>query len=556
MKDNEKSWRFVNTWVAGGNSHFNSANQQKAVWTLSPGGDMYTPVSSYWSMDTHLAFNTEHAYRDCVINARWKFNYGGGAAPELIVRALDSRRYYAIRFSTQGNSPSPKSFIMASIWKGGADGYTRMLGYRRKVGIYHLAHAPKKWYHIRVECVGPEIVVFFEDNFVCAIKDDDYKAGLIGVGCVYGQCAWADVAVEGKPVEMRSVWTDVEGDLPHQFTVAMDPAVSKTQTAASATLLPNDEIVVSFQGDKKKVYTTRSRDFGLTWEKSKPGLHGRYVKSMGEMWFLKTHVREGIVFKDNATNFDEYSRHNMWHTLSRSKDGGRTWSKEERLKIPFPQGQAYAAVPGKAGSIFYVEVTNLRSLSDGSVCFAGTWRNSADGNFTSDQVQFLRSTDGGKTWVMNPVDRTNWQRNESSWVEMPNGDLLVLMRSNYTNSVGLSRSQDKGQTWSPIRPAGIPFFNSSAPSLLRTKDGVLVLATRGWGLFTSIDDGHTWSLPTHIRGYTGSGWLANLLEMKDGRILVVNATHGNARGRCRIGAQFIRVDKKGIVHPAQAGPVQ
>ncbi len=556
LKGNEQAWRFVNTWIDGDDSHFNAGNKLKGVWTTTEGGDMFNPASSLWSMDTHLAFNTENAYGDCVVTGRWKFQYAGGAIPELIVRALDSRRYYAIRFNTQGNFLSKESFIMASIWKGGADGYTRMLGYRRKAGIYRSDRSPHKWYEIRVECNGPEIVVFLEDQFVCAVRDDEYPAGLIGVGCVYGQCGWADLAVEGKQVKLKTAWADVETDLPHQFTVAMDPSVSKTQTAALATLLPNDEIVVSFQGDGKKVFTTRSRDFGLTWEKPKPGLHGSYVKSLGKMWSLESHVRKGIVFRDNGKNFDEYNRRYMWHTLSRSNDGGRTWSKKETLKIPFPSGRAYAAIKGKAGSIFYVETSSVKSLTDGSVCFTGMWRNSPDGNYTSDQVQFLRSTDGGRTWTANPIDPTNWQRNESAWVELPGGDLLCVMRSNYTNSLAISRSKDKGKTWSRIRPAGIPFFGSSAPSLLRTTEGVLVLATRGWGLFTSIDDGRNWSLPTHIRGYTGSGWLANLLQMKDGRILVINATHGNARNRCRIGAQFVRIDKKGVVHPAPPGPMK
>ena len=103
-------------------------------------------------------------------------------------------------------------------------------------------------------------------------------------------------------------------------------------------------------------------------------------------------------------------------------------------------------------------------------------------------------------------------------------------------------------------PAGIPFFGASAPSIIRTRDNVLLLAVRNWGVFTSLDNGWTWSLPTHIRAYSGSGGGANLLEMSDGRILVLNATHGNSRNG-RIVAQFIRVDGNGRVHPALPGAV-
>jgi hypothetical protein len=87
--------------------------------------------------------------------------------------------------------------------------------------------------------------------------------------------------------------------------------------------------------------------------------------------------------------------------------------------------------------------------------------------------------------------------------------------------------------------------------LLLTRDNILILATRGWGLFTSVDNGHTWSLPTHIRGYTGSGWEAQLSEMSDGRILVVGDDDEQM-----VKAQFITVDRQGVIHPALPGPAK
>ena len=60
-----------------------------------------------------------------------------------------------------------------------------------------------------------------------------------------------------------------------------------------------------------------------------------------------------------------------------------------------------------------------------------------------------------------------------------------------------------------------------------TRDNVLVVAIRQWGIFTSIDEGLTWSQPVHIGGYTGEGGGANMLEMADGRILILGSDHGN-----------------------------
>jgi hypothetical protein len=74
------------------------------------------------------------------------------------------------------------------------------------------------------------------------------------------------------------------------------------------------------------------------------------------------------------------------------------------------------------------------------------------------------------------------------------------------------------------------------------------------GIFTSIDKGWTWNRPVYIRGYSGSGSGANFLQMDDGRILVINSTHGNAPpGHCRMIGQYITVGDAGEIHPALPG---
>jgi hypothetical protein len=536
-KGNEAAWEFFN-----------------APWETNDEGDLICPAESYWSMNTYRAFHTERAYRDCVVTGKWYLLYGGGGNPELIVRALDSRRFYAVRFGFQRNLPSDSNYIMASIWKGSSDGYQRMLGYRRKVGIFRNEDTHKR-YAVRVECVGPEILVFFEDNFVCAVTDDEYPIGLVGVGSVGGKPVWTDLAVEGTPAVMTPPWSMAETKLPRQFTVAWDPGISKRQSSADATLLPGEEILVKFSGDDEKEFVTRSRDYGLTWDKPAEGRFGYYLPSRRELWHITMQHNPDVTWVDQGRNFDELNMDNFWNVISRSGDGGKTWSESERLDVPFPVGKAYAPIKGKAGGRCMAAPDSLGELSDGTVAMTFCWRNSPDGNYTSDQVQFGRTSDGGKTWSLNPVDVSEWERNEAMWVELADGELLCIMRSNYTNSLGQSRSRDGGKTWSKVSPAGIPFFGASAPSIIRTRDNVLLLAVRNWGLFTSLDNGWTWSLPTHIRGYSGSGGGANLLEMADGRILVLNATHGNAPNG-RIMAQFIRVDKKGAIHPALPGPVK
>lgn len=547
-KGNEQAWQFVN-----------------GPWHTNEDGDMIVPAAHVHTREQYKAFNTEHAYADCVVSGKWQLRYAGGAHPQLIVRALDSWRFYAVRFDFQGEAgvtswwthpavadlPGQwQEHVMASIWKSGPDGYQRMVGYRRKVGLYHGGTHPHLWYSVRVECVGPEIRVFFEDRFVCAIRDDEYKAGVIGVGSTYGHSAWKDLAMDGRPVELQPPWFVVEDKAPRQITVFKAPTPGGMGAVnASATLLPGDEILAGYVHTGKQ-WVTRSRDYGLTWDEP---VQGRcvttYLPSLDELWWYDWQHPAEIVWEDKGTDSDNQKTAKFSIGLSRSKDGGRTWSEIERMKMPFPSGQLYQPLPDNGGGKMGAGV--FGQFRDGSIGCIGGWSNTpSDGFYHSGQVQFLRSIDGGRTWSINPVDANTWDRNESSWVELPDGNLLCVMRSNYECSLGVSRSPDKGKTWNRVTPV-ISFFGASAPALLHTRDNILVLATRGWGLFTSFDNGYTWSLPTHIGGFTGSGWEAHLSQMSDGRILVLGDDDEQT-----IKAQFITIDRQGVIHPALPGPVE
>ena len=139
-KGNEQAWQFVN-----------------GPWRTNEAGDLIVPAAHIHTREHHMAFNTERAYGDCVITAKLRWP-PASAGPQLIVRALDSRRFYAVMINAQFSAfLFPDEPLMASIWKGSADGYQRMLGYRRKVGLYMSGTHPYQWYDVRVECVGPRL---------------------------------------------------------------------------------------------------------------------------------------------------------------------------------------------------------------------------------------------------------------------------------------------------------------------------------------------------------------------------------------------------------------
>ena len=480
-KGNEAAWKFVNK-----------------PWETNDEGDMI--VTGRRNVGMHLAFNTENAYRDCIVSG--KFQMSWVPFPQLIVRARDDHRFYAVTFALQHDDPRPSMVnvdapwlepVSVSIWKC-SGGFQRMLAYRRKA-TYLASNDRERWYEGRVECVGPEILVYVDDHFICAFNDDEYDAGVVGVGSLFQGGVWRDLAVQGEPIEL---------DPP--FQLMPEP---KRAPHLAHHFLPFDGTV---------------------------DLPGR-----GERWMVRWEHDPDAQWHDKGTNYDDLTMEKFWVTRSRSTDGGKTWSAKEKLNLPYPTGRAYQPIKGKAGGVLVCS-GRIAELSDGSIGMSCCWCNGPDGHFSSTQVLFFRSTDGGDTWSGSPVDGGEWERNESQWIELADGELLCVMRSNMNTFLGISRSQDKGKTWSRLRPV-LPFYGANAPLLVRTRDNKLLLTCRGWGVFTSTDNGHTWSLPTQISTFSdGDGGLA-VVELPDGELLAGDPQKPQE-------AQLIRVDRNGVIHPA------
>ena len=98
-----------------------------------------------------------------------------------------------------------------------------------------------------------------------------------------------------------------------------------------------------------------------------------------------------------------------------------------------------------------------------------------------------------------------------------------------------------GVLYSPV------FCTGECPFLLRHSSGVLIMGSRGFGIFmkTSIDDGKMWSRETPVSLCSG---MMGMMEMKDGRVLVV--FHEAYRTPTRIRGHYMKVAPDGILTPA------
>jgi len=105
--------------------------------------------------------------------------------------------------------------------------------------------------------------------------------------------------------------------------------------------------------------------------------------------------------------------------------------------------------------------------------------------------------------------------------ELPNGDLLCVMRTGSGKPLMQSRSSDGGRTWSKPTPTGVLGVD---PDLTVMKNGVAVL-TYGrpgiWIAFSPDGTGRKWVNRIHI-DYEGSTWsYTGVREVEPGKLLMV-----------------------------------
>ena len=117
--------------------------------------------------------------------------------------------------------------------------------------------------------------------------------------------------------------------------------------------------------------------------------------------------------------------------ITRSQDGGRTWSKPVQIEIP--------------DFIHMSPFGRMLTLPDGSMLmnvYGGSERG-------KDQSDLYRSTDHGTTWKK--YSSLGQQFNETALLRLPSGRILAAMRRLHPEDVWTTESSDNGRTWSDPR---------------------------------------------------------------------------------------------------------
>lgn len=162
-----------------------------------------------------------------------------------------------------------------------------------------------------------------------------------------------------------------------------------------------------------------------------------------------------------------------------SKDGGRTWEQLPELDLPrwmngnalVPFGRIAELPHGEIGAMLY-----------------------------GDDVWFYVSADRGRTWQRRGQVTADRAHNETTWIELENGDLLAASRGATNTCLDAFRSTDGGVTWKAEGALTLP--GQHPADLTRLPDGRILLSyglrnPGAWGVAVRFGDrtGREWSSP-------------------------------------------------------------
>ena len=289
---------------------------------------------------------------------------------------------------------------------------------------------------------------------------------------------------------------------PEVWDIAVSPSDSGLVVSATA----DSPGPIDFPGNVSGVY--RSEDRGSTWRRSNCGLTNSYALCVR----FDPGDPAGIVLGIGAgkATFSELLGQPFKGSLMYSDDGGLNWSPA-------------AAPAGAEQNVFWV----LRACGPGAGHFVTFGLCFED---TSQNLGFLRSEDGGRTWsafapslrtkritafdvsadgrTLIAVERDAFKIRKSddggtSWLTLAsqaNGPVKISPLDKnivlFCGHVNAYRSVNGLQSWSLVlaeadRIDDVEF----APS----KPNILYLATQGYGFYKSTDSGATWSHVIDLR---------------------------------------------------------
>jgi sialidase-1 len=509
----------------------------------SDGSPTWQPQTDTWRMrdgvyeqtDTSVlgtvSYRREPVLGDVTVSVRFRILAEGDGvrAAGIVFRSASSLREYWAHFDAANQQLLLQRQTEPTV------------GSERDIARVPLAISTDEWHEARVECVGKHIAVRLDGKLALEADDETFLAGKVGLRAGQGHVLFDDFTVSGTSATLDTPWEMIRLQRKYKV-ICEDAGAGGYEAFPDLVRLQNGDLLCVFYAgyahvshpnealpNGARVCSVRSTDDGKTWGPAQvvadtpwddrdPSVCQLPDGTVVCNWF--TYYAGGPSVRPGNTN--PYKE--IW--LARSTDNGHTWSEPELIESTANDHWACS--------------TPIRVMPDGTLILPVYREQSRDRSYNWSAM--ILSSDNGRTWS-EPymVDPDNDDNDEPDIVRLPNGDLLCVMRTNVgEHTMWQSLSRDGGRTWTKSEPIG---FFGQAPYLLLTSENILLLAHRnpGTSLHYSLDFGKTWSENVQID--TVGGAYPSMVEMPDGRILVVYYEEGEGSS---IRAQFFRATKEGI----------
>ena len=311
-------------------------------------------------------------------------------------------------------------------------------------------------------------------------------------------------------------------------------APSLVQLADGDLLVTYTEAIGEYPSDNGWVVLRRSSDGGRSWTAPQTlyaepgwaclGTAGLRQFANGELICFLGRLRE-IGARAEGKVF-----HEVHSAISRSRDGGRSWSTLE------PDIRLFAGI-----SEFFGPGTPI-ALADGSELVTICGMNDLDGVWLPGLVQ---TRDAGRTWerFRLQIDAPDHNYSDVDMLRLADGRLMAVVREDEPPAYRVCQlfSSDDGATWSAPEPTG---FGGSSFCLVALRDSILCIhrdmrpGELGVSVHVTRDEGRTWQSagrlhaadafrcgsPTVVRRPNGDLFCVYFTAVDHGRSNVVGVT--------------------------------
>ncbi len=512
----------------------------------------YVGSYSYDLARTDYAFFTGAVLADVELSVDFKIYYSTAPYAGVAFRAQDSARCYLVEVRAVARDWQVYRVILwrqdeAGIWHdlAAAEHPLPEIDHPFPENKEQWVKSSPDWATLGVKATGSRIDVALNGKTLLAVEDDAYPAGCVGL-FAHGPALFRNLHVRGTEGAAPRPWTKHDGALPRYFYPGKDGKQPRGFNAFPAVAVHGETVYVAWAHGRVSLFPTtalltRSDDGGRTWTVprriERPELIGTGKSTDG----LPSFIYSLFVHEDGRLSAG-YGI--CGYRRAREVEAGFFYSDDRgdtwSEPVDFrPEGKDIHHWGGWALQP-YAPITRL---SDGTLVM--TWWQraaTADDPHRCRSILF-RSTDDGRTWSA-PIyfDEENYDTNEAMVAETAPGKLIVFTRPRGARTMWTGTSDDGGQTWTKLAPSGLIGYS---PILLAHSSGAIVMATRDGGrdsINLSFDRGRSWSRRYRL---SPAGGMLNMVELSDGTVLIVMAEGYRAGQSVR--AQRFRVTEAGPV---------